>query len=668
MEHVKDNQLVSQPSGTETEAGPGQDNPEKKRRKVGRRACDGCTIRKVRCSETPPCVRCIKIGIACTFHKRPKKRGPHQLRNKTIRVINEVQSQPHPPVQPCGQPQDSIAEARDQHSGGKRAAAESRRRIQALVARLWIYRSRLFPVWPIVAVDDLIAALHENPGDLESYALANAIGAATIAQLRLESVASAEARDTATANAMEAECERVKTQIQRSASGPSMNLNTLKMAFFLHIYHENQIPGGPKSLLYLREAITVAQIMRMDMESSYGLLPVNEQHARRRAIWLLFVTERGVAMLHKFPLVLKWSPAFPLLDVSAFGDDSYVLSAFRQLVNLFWMFDQSGIFDLIGDSGAQYGGDGRFSHIQQGLRLLLQHLQAPSFEPEPSSDVQKADICITRLWMQAVTWKMLRGISHCQPVENTDSATVHRPVDIAKDLLVFIAGLPEAAVEAHGPAIEFKIFEIACGVIDSMTSNTSGSVLDLSSSNLQVSPPVPRHVLLGLQRLLGSCRRGGNPTLLDLLQGRMANISELGGGRVNTNIITVPLETLRRKMFSSVAEDEDWQITESDVQGTETWSLGKAGERFLALEHSSRTFSPWPLTMSSPSCSYQTRFHQALCSARDFVPAGMTAREDGSRPVNARADGVVDQQSNPLGTPELGLWSLIVDENVLLGL
>ena len=448
MKQVKDNPSVSQLSGAE--AGVEQENLGKERRKVGRRACDGCTIRKVRCSETPPCVRCINVGISCTFNKRPKKRGPRQLRNKTIQVINEVQFQPQPHVQPGGEPQDTTTEARDQNSNGNRAAAESRQHIQALVARLWIYRSRLFPVWPIVAVDDLIAALHDRPEDLESYALANAIGAATIAQLRLESVASAEAHDTATANAMEAQCEKIKTQIQRSASGPSMSLNTLRMAFFLHIYHENQIPGGPRSLLYLREAITIAQIMGMDRESSYSLLPINEQHARRRAIWLLFVTERGVAMLHKFPLVLKWNPAFPLLDVTVFGNDLYVLPAFRQLVNLFWMFDQSGIFDLIGDLGAQAAGSsdcdggGSLSHVQQGLRLLLQQLQAPSFEPEPSSDIQKADICITRLWMQAVTWKMLRYINPCQPaIDDAGSTMVYQPLDIAKDLLVFIAGLPK---------------------------------------------------------------------------------------------------------------------------------------------------------------------------------------------------------------------------------
>lgn len=106
--------------------------------------------------------------------------------------------------------------------------------------------------------------------------------------------------------------------------------------------------------------------------------------------------------------------------------------------------------------------------------------------------------------MQTVTWKILRGLSHCQPDNNTDSIAIyHQPFEIAKDLLMFIAGLPEAAIEAHRPAIEFKIFEIVSSVIDSMTPTTSRSTLDLTTNNngnssFQVIHPGLRHVLLGL--------------------------------------------------------------------------------------------------------------------------------------------------------------------------
>lgn len=157
--------------------------------------------------------------------------------------------------------------------------------ISSLVLRICIYRLRLYPVWPIVAVEEIMASLKRDEQDMETYALATAIGAATIAQLKLSTSDS----NAASASAMEAECQRSKLL---SKDRPCVNLHTLRTAFFLHVYHENMEPGGPRSLLYLREAITMAQILNMHRESSYLKVPVEEQQIRRRILWLLFVTER----------------------------------------------------------------------------------------------------------------------------------------------------------------------------------------------------------------------------------------------------------------------------------------------------------------------------------------------------------------------------------------
>ena len=122
-----------------------------------------------------------------------------------------------------------------------------------------------------------------------TYALANAVGAATMAQLKLDSPS-----DAATASSMEAECQRTKGL---DGDGRHASLDTLRIAFFLHVYHENQEAGGIQSLLYLREAITLAQIMGLHRESTYTSLAASEQEIRRRIIWLLFVTERYVLPL-----------------------------------------------------------------------------------------------------------------------------------------------------------------------------------------------------------------------------------------------------------------------------------------------------------------------------------------------------------------------------------
>lgn len=140
-------------------------------------------------------------------------------------------------------------------------------------------------MWPIVAVESVIASLQRDEHDMEAYALANALGAAAAAQLK----ANQSEFDAITASSMEEECQRSKLLIK---DGSPVNLNGLRIAFFLHIYHENQQPGGVKSLLYLREAITLAQILGLHRERTYITLSDPDQQISRRILWLLFVTER----------------------------------------------------------------------------------------------------------------------------------------------------------------------------------------------------------------------------------------------------------------------------------------------------------------------------------------------------------------------------------------
>ena len=147
----------------------------------------------------------------------------------------------------------------------------------------------MFPVWPIVKVEDTVAALQrdEEGADLETYALATAVAAATMAQLRLGEGPST--NSTVMAAEMEAECQRARSSFNYKHR---VSLDNVRTSFFLHIYHEDQQTGGSESLLYLREAISMAQMMYLHRESSYASLSAEEQQLRRRILWLLFVTER----------------------------------------------------------------------------------------------------------------------------------------------------------------------------------------------------------------------------------------------------------------------------------------------------------------------------------------------------------------------------------------
>jgi hypothetical protein len=152
-------------------------------------------------------------------------------------------------------------------------------------------------------------------------------------------------------------------------------------------------------------------------------------------------------MLHNLPVVLRCNARFPSTD----GDDgSHVLPAFRKLINLFWIFDESGAFDILqnaGMGGFNFG-ETNFRH-QHSLDLLQQRLQDVPIDWESSNDVQRADICVTRQWMRAVLWKASLNRN-----SNANHATsLSHPIQIAREFLAVISKLPTTAIESHGPSI-----------------------------------------------------------------------------------------------------------------------------------------------------------------------------------------------------------------------
>ena len=246
---------------------PSTSSPPKPRQKLARRACDSCKVRKIRCSETLPCTACEASGIECTFKREQGTRGPRGLRPRTLDKIERRRQ---------AEASKSNTSSPDQDQAAAKKSPSPVDEVACLLEILEIYSERLYPIWPIVDATDLRNKIEQNPaeGGAARY-LANAVALAAIAQLKLDT-------------AWQPRVEDAETRLSETLG----LLDALRISFFLHIYHENASPGGTKSLVYLREAITQAQILRLDRESTYASLSEADQHVSRRILWLLFVTER----------------------------------------------------------------------------------------------------------------------------------------------------------------------------------------------------------------------------------------------------------------------------------------------------------------------------------------------------------------------------------------
>lgn len=146
-------------------------------------------------------------------------------------------------------------------------------------------------------------------------------------------------------------------------------------------------------------------------------------------------------------MILRTNISTPGLDVN---DEPQVLPAFLKLLNLFRLFEKSKMFDVI--EGETVGNDLMRTDTPDGrfLKLLHDGLQDGSALLEHTSDVQKADLCVTRHWMRLILWKNLsksRTISAHSP---TSLFSPLFPVMVAKELMAIVTQLPRPAIEAHG--------------------------------------------------------------------------------------------------------------------------------------------------------------------------------------------------------------------------
>jgi hypothetical protein len=85
-------QQASHALGDERNAAPeALESPQQQKANRLRKACDSCSIRKVKCDESgPPCRACAALEIPCTFERPSKRRGPPNKHAEAIKKRRHI--------------------------------------------------------------------------------------------------------------------------------------------------------------------------------------------------------------------------------------------------------------------------------------------------------------------------------------------------------------------------------------------------------------------------------------------------------------------------------------------------------------------------------------------------------------------------------------------------
>ncbi|KAG7425472.1 putative sucrose utilization protein SUC1 [Fusarium oxysporum f. sp. raphani] len=364
-----------------------------------------------------------------------------------------------------------------------------------------IYHDCLYVVWPVIDHEVLLTRLR-NPDNKIAYALAASICSATRAQLRLSSD---DAGPSTYQMAYEAEQSRLMLDYSKHQI-----IDGLLTCFFLHVFYSNT-GRITKSTLLLREAIAYAHILGLHQDLFYTDLDHDTIQYHLRIAWILFITDRAHSLQHDLPPTFKLSPTLPELHPQ---QDAGLGSAFCSLCRLFQAFDDACPPDVRSNQVGFLG-------------AISSQLRARHPLPLCDNEIQRADIVVTDSWLRVVLWKAAIPYVDANTDPNDQGLSVSFPTSVARDLLAKLTTLSSCALEAHGPGMMSKLFEVANSVADVII--CAPDLADVDSAHVG-----PRDILCALSSLIASLRTTSNPALLTLLREKMmaCALGQAGPGRL----------------------------------------------------------------------------------------------------------------------------------------
>ncbi|KAL4770096.1 hypothetical protein BDW60DRAFT_224518 [Aspergillus nidulans var. acristatus] len=470
--------------------------------------CDACSFRRVKCDGKNPCSTCLRREQSCTYLKVRKRRGPKGPRRSTNARVQAMQKnlgiEKSCSMRECSLPASDGTPATPTSPASSDDPLPVRRRISLSTYYTYIdiFRSQLYTVWPIVSTNALKAKLNDIK-NTQSHALAAALCAATLAQLRLPGHSQAQEPILVTSGDFVRECIRL-----RADYGPqsSASLDSLLTSLFLHMYYAN-VDQIPLATFALRDAITHAHLLSLGNAELFKDSQ-DQQQLRLRIYWILLVTERTFCMQHDLPITLQTIGDLPI-PVDDGDTDPAFLTGFCNLVRLFTRIDGPLLQAPHLSPCPTYSRD-KITDIQASL-------QTGATSDPIIDEVQRVDIWITLAWLSSLLWQY--SASHF--MLTSDSSNIFfspsYPFIVARNFLSLVCGASLDSVRPHGYGMEIKLSQLANSLIDVLVYVPSLSkVYDGSDWG-------PRHAIVELERLLDIVA-GGQSERLDKLHSRMAQI------------------------------------------------------------------------------------------------------------------------------------------------
>jgi hypothetical protein len=326
-----------------------------------------------------------------------------------------------------------------------------------------LFFSHLYPIYPILDERAIRSSL-SNPLELDSASNCMLLSMCAMTLVHVDKWPSMSTEQRAVhARKCIRQCQEIR-----------MNTNFIENATFEDIlcslfiavtYFE--LKCRKASWFFVREAITLAHATGLHLASQDTSLGATERIQKQRTYAILFITERGAAVLDSFPVTIL-SP--PTMSCDIFLDEDPSVS--RGLSGLHSLFSLLN-FDFVqlwNELASLTGGERGFPELSRLQVHLRQDLGIQGL-----SDIQRADVLITQQWLRLVFWQAALRLGLISSSAADTAFTYHYPVEIASSLCEIVKSLPPVAIQVHGLGIE--------SISATPVSRTSANICPSSKSN-----------------------------------------------------------------------------------------------------------------------------------------------------------------------------------------
>jgi hypothetical protein len=310
----------------------------------------------------------------------------------------------------------------------------------------------VYPVQPVIAEHELRQYIHVMDTDQDVRSFIYAFGGCTLNLTRY-----GDQRTDEIVQTIEDLMDYSIESMRRAHKHFHFSVMRAMQSMFIHNCLMS-LQGSDAAFFYMRDAISIIQLLRIDNAENVADLSPPERSRRQRLYWQAYIHERFLAILDYRRAILP--PLYTLPE-----DDPtiplQVHDGFNQIIKLFRLLDNKFL-----TSWLEQGGNVTSTWVEAKSRELEGDPEADARELANLSMMQRADLTITREWLRTLVWRLAMSQTLLSSKSSKECLSLLFPVRLSQTLRQQVSSMSRQDIEVHGSSITQKLFEITDTIAD----------------------------------------------------------------------------------------------------------------------------------------------------------------------------------------------------------